>query len=66
MFGKAEKNEVLSLKPLTFEEYIVFIPITFLILFLGIFAVNLLDITNLSVNEILEVVGKSLNLNYLS
>ena len=63
MFGKAEKSEILSLKPLRLEEFIVFIPITFLIFFLGLFAFYLLDITHLSVNEILEIVGGAEALN---
>ena len=55
MFGKAIKEEILSLNKMNYREISIFVPIAFLVLFLGVYAVPLLDITKLSISNIYEI-----------
>ena len=55
MFGKAIKEEVLSLNKMDYREISIFVPIAFLVLFLGVYAVPLLDITKVSISNIYEI-----------
>ena len=55
MFGKAIKEEILSLNKMNFREISIFVPIVILVLFLGVYAVPLLDITKLSISNIYEI-----------
>ena len=55
MFGKAIKEEILSLNKMNYREISIFVPIAFLVLFLGVYAVPLLDISKLSISNIYEI-----------
>ena len=55
MFGKAIKEEILSLEKMSIREVSLFVPISALVLLLGIYAAPLLDITNNSINNIFEI-----------
>ena len=55
MFGKAIKEEILKLEKLSFREISLFVPITFMVLLLGIYAMPLLDISNNSITYIFEI-----------
>ena len=55
MFGKAIKEEVLSLNKMDYREISIFVPIAILVLFLGVYSVPLLDITKLSISNIYEI-----------
>ena len=55
MFGKATKEEILSLNKMNYREISIFVPIVILVLFLGVYAVPLLDITKLSISDIYEI-----------
>ena len=55
MFGKAVKEEIVSLEKLSQREIIIFVPITALIFIFGIYATPLLDITKLSINNIINI-----------
>ena len=56
MFGKAEKSEVLSLRKLDLRETIIFIPITILVIYLGIYALPLIDLMNFSVQKVVDII----------
>ena len=62
IFGKTEKKEIINLQSLKFEEILNLTVITFIIMILGIFSFTLLNISNSSVIEILEIVSRSINL----
>ena len=55
MFGKAIKEEILKLEKMSFREISLFVPITFMVLLLGIYAMPLLDISNNSITNIFEI-----------
>jgi len=55
MFGKAIKEEILSLNKMNYREISIFVPIAILVLFLGVYSVPLLDITKLSISNIYEI-----------
>ena len=66
MFGKAVKEEIVSLEKLSQREIIIFVPITALILIFGIYATPLLDITQLSINNIIDITEFHQNKNTVS
>ena len=55
MFGKAVKEEILNLEKMSIREISLFVPISALVLLLGIYAAPILDITNNSINNIFEI-----------
>ena len=66
MFGKAIKEEILKLEKLSFREISLFVPITFMVLLLGIYAMPLLDISNNSITNIFEITEFHKNQNLVS
>ena len=66
MFGKAVKEEIVSLEKLSQREIIIFVPITALIFIFGIYATPLLDITQLSINNIIDITEFHQNKNTVS
>ena len=55
MFGKAEKNEIISLQVMSSREILIFTPLTLLVLILGVYAVPLLNIMSTSVQNIVDI-----------
>ena len=55
MFGKAVKEEILNLEKMSIREISLFVPISALVLLLGIYAAPILDITNNSINNIFKI-----------
>ena len=55
MFGTIVNVEVQSLKKLNAREIIIFAPLTFLIIFLGLYANPLLKMMDQSVNNIVQI-----------
>ena len=66
MFGKAEKEEIVSLEKLSKREIIIFVPITALIFIFGIYATPLLDITQWLKNNIINITEFHQNKNTVS
>ena len=51
----------MELKDLDLREYIMFVPLTLIIIFLGVYPKPMLDLMNSSVNAIIDIVDKSNN-----
>jgi NADH-quinone oxidoreductase subunit M len=66
MFGKAIKEEILKLEKMSFREISLFVPITFMVLLLGIYAMPLLDISHNSIVNIFEITEFHKNQNLVS
>ena len=66
MFGKAIKEEILKLEKMSFREISLFVPITLMVLLLGIYAMPLLDISNNSITNIAEITEFHKNQNLVS
>jgi NADH-quinone oxidoreductase subunit M len=57
VFGRAEKPEILELAPLNNREYVIFVPLTILVLWFGVYPSSLLDIMQGTVLDLLEISG---------
>ena len=57
MFGAAERDEIASLKPLTRREIIIFIPLTILVVWYGIFPGGIFTLMEVSIDSILNQLG---------
>lgn len=57
IFGRAEKPEIQELAPLNNREYLIFVPLTILVLWFGVYPSTLLDIMQGAVIDLLEVSG---------
>ncbi len=53
------KEKWAELKDMDFREYAMFIPLTLLIIFLGVYPSAMLDIMNTSVNKMVEVMNQA-------
>jgi NADH-quinone oxidoreductase subunit M len=54
VFGKAEKSEVLEMPPLDSREIAIFVPLSLLVLWFGVYPSTLLDIMDASVSTLLS------------
>ncbi len=63
MFGTIVNVEVQSLKKLNAREIIIFVPLTFFIIFLGLYANPLLKMMDQSVNNIVQIAKTSNNID---
>ena len=63
MFGTIVNVEVQSLKKLNAREIIIFLPLTFFIIFLGLYANPLLKMMDQSVNNIVQIAKTSNNID---
>ena len=63
MFGTIVNVEVQSLKMLNAREIIIFVPLTFFIIFLGLYANPLLKMMDQSVNNIVQIAKTSNNID---
>ena len=61
MFGNIVNVEVQSLKVLNLREIVIFVPLTFFIIFLGLYANPLLKTMDQSVNNIVQIANMSNN-----
>jgi NADH-quinone oxidoreductase subunit M len=54
VFGRAEKDEILSLEPLNQREIFIFVPLTILVIWYGIFPSGILEIMDVSIMTVLD------------
>jgi NADH-quinone oxidoreductase subunit M len=54
VFGRAEKDEILSLEPLNQREIFIFVPLTILVIWYGIFPSGILEIMDVSIITVLD------------
>ena len=52
VFGPMEKPEVKALAPLDRREFLIFVPLTILVLWLGVYPASLLDIMNPVISDL--------------
>jgi len=57
IFGRAEKPEIQELAPLNNREYLIFVPLTILVLWFGVYPSTLLDVMQGAVIDLLELSG---------
>jgi NADH-quinone oxidoreductase subunit M len=57
VFGRAEKEEVLSMSPLERREIIIFLPLAILVLWYGVFPGSLLDLMQPSILAVMDQVS---------
>lgn len=57
VFGRAEKPEIQELSPLDTREFMIFVPLTILVLWFGIYPSSLLDVMEGSVIDLIEASG---------
>lgn len=57
VFGRAEKPEIQELSPLDSREFMIFVPLTILVLWFGIYPSSLLDVMEGSVIDLIEASG---------
>jgi len=57
VFGRAEKEEVISMSPLERREVIIFLPLTILVLWYGVFPGSLLDLMQQSILAVMDQVS---------
>ena len=57
VFGRAEKPEVQELEPLNNREYLIFVPLTVLVLWFGIYPSSLLDLMEGTVIDLIQSSG---------
>src|SRR6056300_1651575 len=65
MFGRAEKDEVLALEPLDRREIFIFLPLTILVIWYGIFPGGIFELMDVSITSILDQI-EPVNLGALS
>ena len=63
VFGKAEKSEVLEMPPLDSREIVIFVPLSLLVLWFGVYPSALLDIMDASVSTLLSQLNNGLFLS---
>ena len=56
VFGKAEKAEVIGLKPMNSREIFIFMPLTILVLYYGVFPTGLLDLMQPAILNVIDQV----------
>jgi len=56
VFGKAEKAEVIALKPMNSREIFIFMPLTILVLYYGVFPTGLLDLMQPAILNVIDQV----------
>ena len=68
VFGKAEKPEIIALKPMDRREIFIFVPLSILVLWYGVFPTGLLDLMQPAILNVIDKVDlvASLDLNTLS
>ena len=54
VFGRAEKDEIIALEPLNQREIFIFVPLTILVIWYGIFPAGILEIMDVSIMTVLE------------
>jgi NADH-quinone oxidoreductase subunit M len=54
VFGRAEKDEILALEPLNRREIFIFLPLTMLVIWYGIFPGGIFDLMDTSIASILD------------
>ncbi len=54
IFGRAEKDEVLALEPLDRREIFIFVPLTILVIWYGIFPGGIFELMDVSITSILD------------
>ena len=54
MFGQVVSAEVQSMESMQKREYGIFLPLTILVLYLGVYPMGLLDVMELSIQSILD------------
>ena len=54
VFGRAEKDEIIALEPLNQREIFIFIPLSILVIWYGIFPAGILEIMDVSIMTVLE------------
>ena len=54
VFGRAEKDEILALEPLDRREIFIFLPLTILVIWYGIFPGRIFDLMDVSIASILD------------
>jgi len=60
VFGKAEKAEVIALKPMDSREIFIFIPLSALVLWYGVFPTGLLDLMQPSILTVIDQVAAAM------
>jgi len=60
VFGKAEKAEVIALKPMDNREIFIFIPLSALVLWYGVFPTGLLDLMQPSILTVIDQVAAAM------
>jgi len=65
MFGRAEKDEVLALEPLDRREIFIFLPLTILVIWYGIFPGGIFELMDVSITSIMDQI-EPVNLGALS
>ena len=64
VFGKAEKPEIMSLQPMDKREIFIFIPLSILVLWYGVFPTGLLDLMQPAILAIIDQVELVANLDH--
>ena len=59
MFGKVVSAEVQSMERMQMREYGIFLPLTILVLFFGVYPMALLDVMDVSIKSILSDLAAS-------
>ena len=62
VFGRAEKPEVLEMAALDRREVMIFVPLTILVLWFGIYPATLLDVMAYTVSDIMANVASDLSI----
>jgi NADH-quinone oxidoreductase subunit M len=65
VFGRAEKEEVISMSPLERREVIIFLPLTILVLWYGVFPGSLLDLMQQSILAVMDQVSLHADATFL-